>query len=129
MQMSAVSNAVGADLILVEMLSRARTTMTRLQDRIYDNYGRNPGIWQAECVALRDVTQGIVDAYETLRPTVERAFENLQLERLALSRQTTRSIEEDARLQSIEATELWANGLLELLPQELDEPVCPGLRR
>ena len=129
MQMRSVSMTVGPDLSLLQLLTRAKTALDRLDERIYQNYSRSPGMWQAECVALRDVTQGLADAYQHLRPLSQQAFEDLQLERFELNRQTDRSEEEDEQLETLQATEVWAQRLIEELPEELDEPRCPALRR
>ncbi|MBN1945913.1 MAG: hypothetical protein JW797_09560 [Bradymonadales bacterium] len=127
--MLSVSAGSGLDLNLVDLLSRARIAMTRLQERIYDNYGRNPGIWQAECIALRSVTQGIADAYNELRPRARVAFEDLQLQRHQLSLRATRTAQEQEQLEELEAAEIRASRLMDELPEELNEPQCPGLRR
>lgn len=129
MQMRSVSMTIGPDLTLVDILSRVDSSLERLQNRIYENYERNPGLWQAECVALRAVTQDLVDGYAEIYPAAELAFQRLQVERNELGRNDDRSDEEDDELEMLEAAEIWASGIMNDLSEEVDEPQCPGLRR
>lgn len=129
LQMREVPLTIGADLSLIQLLSRTTVLLDRLDERIYENYERNPGIWQSECIQLRSITQDLVDGYSELRPILETAFEDLQLRRLALEREDRRSPVEDEQLQVLEDAEVWAERMLQEMPMELSEPQCPGLRR
>lgn len=124
-QMRALDVVLGTDLSLLADLDSARTLLDRLGNRIYDNYERNPGLWQAECVAFRSMTQNLADHYNALRPLAERAFEDLQIARMNCQRGSSCPYE----LSSLESVEIWAQGRIEALPESLDEPACPGLRR
>jgi hypothetical protein len=129
MQMRDVPMTIGPDLALLQQLSQAATSLSRLQERIYDNYETHPGIWQSECIALRSMTQTLSDAYGELRPAVWTSFEDLQLARMALQRDGDRTDREEDRLEALESAEVWAQRAFEDAPEDLVEPQCPGLRR
>lgn len=128
LQMREVPLSIGADLVLLDILSRVRGTLGRLDERIYENYGRNPGMWQAECISIRSVTQGLADGYRDLHPLAVRSFEDLQLRRLSLQR-ADRDRDEDDELRMLEDAEIWAQRLIDELPERLEEPRCPALRQ
>lgn len=128
--MQNVPPVIGSELVLLDQLALAKGALERLDQRIYANYARNPGMWQAECVAIRDLTQGLSDSYRKLRPAAERAYEDLTLERARLEKEGTKlSADQQAKLEEMRNAEIWAKRLSDDLPEELVEPKCPALRR
>lgn len=126
-QLREVGAALAPDLALVDEVARSGRLMQDLA-RIYDNYSRSPGMMQAECIVIRNVTQGIADSYGRLRPTLMRAYEDLQMQRNALDRKAKRSAPEDERLQAMLDAESWLARQLDGLPEQLAAPQCPALR-
>ena len=110
-------------------LEAASEIMRRLEQRIYEAYGQVPGLRQEECVVLGSLAQELAEAYMTRQRALASAFEGMQLRRLRLDRQDTRSAEEDRELRILRQTEAALSPRLRQLPDALAEPVCPGSRR
>ncbi|MBU6161636.1 MAG: hypothetical protein KGO50_10970, partial [Myxococcales bacterium] len=125
---SEVPPALVAGLLPLEDLASAADSMRTLEDRLFANYGSTPGFRQAECVAIRSLTQGLADRYRAARPEVVTAFENLQLARLALQRDNARTPEEEAQFNVLRQIEPSVVELVNRLPETLTEPECPALR-
>jgi hypothetical protein len=120
--------ALIAELLPLEDLSSAADSMRTLEDRLFANYGSTPGFRQAECVAIRSLTQGLADRYRAARPDVVTAFENLQLARLALQRDNARTPEEESQFNVLRQIEPSIVEMVNRLPETLPEPTCPSLR-
>lgn len=125
---SEVPPALVAGLLPLEDLASAADSMRTLEERLFANYGSTPGFRQAECVAIRSLTQGLADRYRAARPEVVTAFENLQLARLALQRDNARTPEEEAQFNVLRQIEPSVVELVNRLPETLTEPECPALR-
>ncbi|OIP37973.1 MAG: hypothetical protein AUK47_12705 [Deltaproteobacteria bacterium CG2_30_63_29] len=128
MQMRDVGMAIGPDLSMLQTLALTKGTLETLDERIFLNYAKSPGMWQAECVAVRGVTQGLADNYRKLYPKVKTSVEDLKLARLELDRKVKRTPTEDTKRQQLSDTEVWADREFDGLPTELQEPECPALR-
>jgi len=128
LQLQEAPVALAVELAALQDLANVQRLVKQLETRLYGNYARSPGITQAECVILRDVTQKMGDSFNMLKPKVQVAFEDLQIARSRLQQQAQRSPEDERRLQSMMDAELWADRIFKELEAGLDEPKCPGLR-
>ena len=113
---------------LVELNDTAKL-VTRLQDRLFANYGQTPGFRQDECITIRSMTQALAEGYKDRRPGLKTAFENLQIRRGALQRQTSRTAAQNAELDAMIQLEPTLQEMVTKLPEVLPEPACPQLRQ
>ena len=84
---------------------------------------------QDECVTLTSLTRSIADSYKEKLPDVKEAFDNLQLRRLQLQNQATRSPTEESELEGLRRAEPTLSSKIDGLPGELPEPRCPSMRQ
>jgi hypothetical protein len=109
-------------------LTATAAAMRTLEERLYGSYGATPGFRQAECVAIRSLTQTLADRYATRRAEVVQARDQLQLRRVRLGRQASRSSSEETEYRALFAVEPDVLAQVNALPDLLPEPACPALR-
>ena len=78
---------------------------------------------------MRSLTQALAEGYKERRPGLKTAFENLQIRRAALQRQTSRTAAQNAELDAMVQLEPTLQEMVTKLPEVLPEPACPQLRQ
>lgn len=130
MVMSELPATFAAGLKPLDDLEAAAEAIRRLQSRLYDEYGRTPGLRQEECVVLRSLTQELADGYRARLPGVRTTFESMQVRRLRLQRSGADASESERQeFESLSRTEVALHDRITALPDVLEEPACPGMRQ
>jgi hypothetical protein len=124
-----VNAPAAASLAGLVELNDTSKLVTRLQDRLFANYGQTPGFRQDECITIRTMTQALAEGYKERRPSLKTAFENLQIRRGALQRQASRTAAQNAELDAMVQLEPTLQEMVTKLPEVLPEPACPQLRQ
>jgi hypothetical protein len=124
-----VNAPAAASLAGLVELNDTSKLVTRLQDRLFANYGQTPGFRQDECITIRTMTQALAEGYKERRPSLKTAFENLQIRRAALQRQASRTPAQNAELDAMIQLEPTLQEMVTKLPEVLPEPACPQLRQ
>ncbi len=123
-----LGRSLAARVSVIEELSDAVTLVDRLGHRIYGNYSQFPGFRQDECTVIRDVVQGLADAYADRYERLEPALEELVLRRAALERMDARGPAEERELAALRRVEPEVYAMFDLMPERLREQRCPSMR-
>ena len=123
-----VNAPLAASFAGVEELKDASKLVTRLNDRLFANYGQTPGFRQDECITIRSMTQALAEGYNDRRPGLQAALENLLRRRGELQRQASRTAAENAEFDAMWQIEPTLQEVVTELPEVLPEPACPQLR-
>ena len=122
----------------IALLGRYKAHLRQLDERLYTHFGVHPGIWQSECVSLRHRVDELADIYRSLHAGVVAASEEIEL---MWYDHKVKGKAVGLSTDQLDELRMWLAGVFgpsidemghpvyEILPLELTEPSCPGLRR